>query len=168
VLPERVIRGDPPRVEPESWRLLETLNEEALRGKIVLPLAAWLSRRTELAARVEPTGVWLRSDDDPQALGHDIFELPLIALQFPAYGDGRGYSSAVILRRRGFRGELRAFGDIGRDHLFHLRRCGFDAFSLSAQRDPHDALAAFDEYSERYQGSVDESAPLFRRRSVHG
>lgn len=170
MLPDRVIRGTPPRVERESWRALdEGFAGDLPGGRILLPLALWMARRGELAARIEPTGLWLKPDDDPQALGRDVFSLVHIAVHFPGYGDGRGYSSAVLARRLGYRGELRAFGDIGRDHLFALRRVGFDAYSLAPHRDPEAALAAFAEFSLRYQGAFDDPVPLFRRRSTaHG
>jgi uncharacterized protein (DUF934 family) len=170
VLPERLIRGEPPRVEKETWRLVEReLAADLPAGKLLVPLARWRSEREALAARIEPTGVWLEADEDPAVLGHDVFVLPHVAVSFPRFGDGRGFSTAVLLRRLGYRGELRAFGDIGRDHLFALRRCGFDAYSLPAQRDPEAALAAFTEFSLSYQGAVDDPVPLFRRRAAtHG
>ncbi|MNH45681.1 hypothetical protein D3C79_1081910 [compost metagenome] len=61
---------------------------------------------------------------------------------------------------------MRAIGDVLRDQLFALRRCGFDAFALRADKDPYDALKAFEEFSEVYQASSDQSLPLFRRRSA--
>ena len=77
-----------------------------------------------------------------------------------------GAFGAHLLRERyGWRGELRAFGDIWRDQLFFLASCGFDSFSLREGEDPHLALAALSEFSESYQGSVREPLPLFRRRS---
>ena len=174
-LEARVIRldekvpGHGARVEADAWRVLtgEEAEGELPRGRIIVPLAAWKARREELGERIEPTGVWLAPEDDPEDLARELFALPLVAVQFPKLGDGRGYSTAVLLRTRyGYRGELRAFGDIGRDQLFFLRRCGFDAFSLAPGKDPEAALAAFETFSVRYQGSVDEPAPLFRRR--HG
>ena len=72
-------------------------------------------------------------------------------MHFPAFTDGRGYSTARLLRQRyGFAGELRAFGDILRDQLFELARCGFDSFVLRDDQDADDALRAFDDFSETY------------------
>jgi uncharacterized protein (DUF934 family) len=165
-MPERVIRHR--RVEPDLWVLLGLESElpAALpSGPMIVPLATWSARRDELRRRREPVGVWLRPDDDPVALGHDVNELPLIAVHFPKFADGRGYSTAVLLRTRlGYRGELRAIGDVGRDQLFYLARVGFDAFSLPDHRDPEAALAAFSTFGEVYQGSVTQPLPLFRRR----
>jgi uncharacterized protein (DUF934 family) len=86
-------------------------------------------------------------------------------VNFPKFTDGRGYSTGRLLRERyGYRGELRAIGDIFRDQLLYLSRCGFDAFVLRPGEDPQAALAAFGDFSEAYQAAVDRPLPLFRRR----
>ena len=167
--PDKVIRRG--RVESDLWRIVpeENAAEPLPGGSIAVPLATWKDRRAELLARREPVGVWLKPEDDPAGLGADVHALSLIAIQFPKFTDGRGYSSAVLLRHRlGYRGELRAFGDVGRDQLLYLRRCGFDAFRLPAHRDPQAALSAFEDFSVRYQGSADDPLPLFRRRALEG
>jgi len=163
--PERLIRANPPRVEADDWTIVEDASADLPVGRAIVPLATWHAHRDTLAKR-EAIGVWLASDDDPESLRCDLAAVSVIAVHFPKAADGRGYSSAVHLRRAGFRGELRAFGDIGRDHLFSLLRCGFDAFQLPATRDPHAALAAFGEFTLRYQGSVDDPSPLFRHRAA--
>ena len=82
-----------------------------------------------------------------------------------SFVDGRGYTLARLLRERhGYRGELRAIGDVLRDQLYYLSRCGFDAFAMRADQVPQQALSAFDEFSEAYQASVERPEPLFRRR----
>jgi uncharacterized protein (DUF934 family) len=171
MLPERVIRGG--RVERDTWRFVGLEPAEGLdplpAGDLVVPLAAWKARREELLARRSAVGVWLGPADEPAELEGDVQRLPLIAVHFPKFTDGRGYSTAVLLRTRfGFRGELRAFGDVGRDQLFNLRRSGFDAFSLAPHRDPEAALASFGDFSLRYQASVDDPVPLFRKRLAAG
>jgi uncharacterized protein (DUF934 family) len=86
-------------------------------------------------------------------------------VRFASFTDGRGYSLARMLRERyGYRGELRAIGDVLRDQIYYLSRCGFDAFALRADQKPEQALAALDDFSEAYQTSVDRPHPLFRRR----
>jgi uncharacterized protein (DUF934 family) len=162
-----VIRGR--RVEPDAWRLVaqgaEELPQPLPRGPLLVPLVTWRKRRAELLGRLEPLGVWLEPHEDPADIAEDLPVLALVAVHFPKFTDGRGYSVASLLRRRhGYAGELRAFGDIGRDQLFYLARVGFDSFRLAQHRDPEAALAAFDDFSLRYQGSVDEPLPLFRRR----
>jgi uncharacterized protein (DUF934 family) len=162
--PERLIRANPPRVEADDWTIVDA-GADVPDGRAIVPLATWHAHRETLSKR-EAIGVWLAPDDDPESLRGDLAAVSVIAVHFPKAADGRGYSTAVHLRRAGFRGELRAFGDIGRDHLFSLLRCGFDAFHLPETRDPHAALAAFGEFTLRYQGSVDDPSPLFRRRAA--
>ena len=91
-------------------------------------------------------------------------EVTLLAVEFPKFTDGRGYSIARILRDRyGYTGELRAVGDVLHDQLLFMARCGFDAFELKAGKDIDGALAAFDAFSVYYQGAADEPEPLWRR-----
>jgi uncharacterized protein (DUF934 family) len=90
-------------------------------------------------------------------------------VRFTSFTDGRGYSIARLLRERyRWRGELRAIGDIQRDQLYYLHRCGFDAFDLRDGEDVETALAAFNDFSEAYQTAVDRPVPLFRRREAAG
>jgi uncharacterized protein (DUF934 family) len=109
--------------------------------------------------------VWLQPADDPEALAGDVARLPLIAVDFPKFGDGRGYSTARLLREKyRYTGELRAIGEILRDQLYYLWQCGFDTFALRPGRNVAEALAAFDDFSDSYQATVVQPVPLFRRR----
>jgi len=108
--------------------------------------------------RLEPT-------DDPAAFAEQLGRAARVEVNFPKFGDGRGYSIGRLVRERyGYRGELRAVGHITRDLLFYLESCGFDAFELRPGEDPQAALAGFDDFSEAYQASVARPLPLFRRR----
>jgi uncharacterized protein (DUF934 family) len=161
-----VIRGR--KVEADPWRAVELAPGELAQplpeGPVLVPLAYWKEHRAELAERGN-VGVWLAPADEPREIAADLDVLALVAVQFPKLSDGRGYSTAALLRTRyGYRGELRAFGDVGRDQLFQLARVGFDSFRLADHHDPHAALASFDDFSVKYQGSVDDPVPLFRRR----
>ena len=119
-----------------------------------------------LTARREPVGVWLDGSDDVSVLADAIATIPLIAINFPKFTDGRGYSAASLLRTRyGFKGELRAIGDVLRDQLFYLQRVGFNAFAVRADKDIADALNALKDFSETYQASTIDPIPLFRRRT---
>jgi len=110
----------------------------------------------EKVVRLEPA-------DDPASIS--LEGVARIEVNFPKFGDGRGYSIARLLRERyGYRGELRAVGHITRDLLFFLESCGFDAFELREGENPREALAAFEDFSESYQASVARPQPLFRRR----
>jgi uncharacterized protein (DUF934 family) len=116
--------------------------------------------RPEPAARLEP-------HEDPAALAGEIGRLALIEINFPNFTDGRGYSIARLLRSRyGYRGELRAVGDVQRDQIFYLARCGFDAFLLREGEDAGEVLRAFADFSDAYQASVERPLPLFRRRQA--
>jgi len=171
-MPDRVIRGR--KVENDVWQVIGLApHDDAAQplppGPVLVPLAFWMTHRDELAARRQPIGVWLAPDDDPAAIADDLDRFSVVAVHFPKVGDGRGYSTAVLLRTRyGYRGELRAFGDLGRDQLFFLARCGFDSFKLAPHHDPEGALASFTDFTVRYQGSVDDPVPLFRKRAVAG
>jgi uncharacterized protein (DUF934 family) len=122
-------------------RRVVTENQPSLKEKVV---------------RLEPA-------DDPASIS--LEGVARVEVSFPKFGDGRGYSIARLLRsRHGYRGELRAVGHITRDLLFFLESCGFDAFELREGEDAHEALAAFEDFSESYQASVARPLPLFRRR----
>lgn len=113
-----------------------------------------------------PDLVVLEAGDDPASLAESLDRLKAIAVRFPAFGDGRGYSIARLLRERySYRGELRAIGAVARDHLYAMAQCGFDAFELRAGEDPQEALDAFNDFSEAYQATVAQTQPLFRRRA---
>jgi uncharacterized protein (DUF934 family) len=154
----------------DNWRLLEAGADGALpsipvTGDVIVPLAAWRVLRDELIARSGRLGISLAGSDEPADIASDLQHLELIAVKFASFTDGRGYSIARLLRERhGWRGELRAIGDIQRDQLYYLSRCGFDAFDLRDGEDVQSAVAAFDDFSEAYQTAADRVVPLFRRR----
>ena len=132
----------------------------------IVPLALWRAERDALRARGE-IGVWLKADDDPELLVADVGALPLIAVDFPQFTDGRGYSTARLLREKhGFTGELRAIGDVLRDQLYYLWQCGFNAFAVRADRDLEDALKGLTDFSDNYQATWARPVPLFRRRAT--
>ena len=165
-MPERIIRNK--RVEDDRWETLGLEGEVPAtlpQVPVLVPLSTWKTRRDELLARREPFGVWLGPDEDPAQLARDVKVLEVIGVHFPKWGDGRGFSTGTLLRgRHDYRGELRAFGDLGRDHLLHLSRCGFGTVKLGPRHDPGKALAAFAEHGVLYQAAIDEPLPFFRRR----
>lgn len=157
-------------VVEDSWLLLKEVSDlEAIADKsaksLIVPLAFWLEHRRELKQRPGKTAVWLDSNELPAALGEDLHSFALIALNFPVFSDGRPFSSARELRSNFmFKGELRAVGDVLRDQLFYMARCGFDAFVLREDQNVETAVAAFEDFQDGYQVSVDKPVPLFRRR----
>jgi uncharacterized protein (DUF934 family) len=158
------------QVVADNWQLLKPAADGNVAvpaaGDVIVPLALWLTQRDALLGRGGRLGVWLDGHEEPASIARDLPHFDVIAVNFPQFTDGRGYSIARLLRERyGWRGELRAIGDVLRDQLFYLSRCGFDAFALRAGQDPHAALAAFGDFSEGYQASVERPQPLFRRRA---
>jgi uncharacterized protein (DUF934 family) len=142
---------------------------DALPAKVIVPFTWWKEHKDALTSASAHTkeliGVWLAPDDEPAELVEDFDKIALIAVDFPKFSDGRGFSIGRLLRERyQWKGELRAIGDVLRDQLRFHARCGFDAFAVRADKDIHDALNAFDELSVPYQGAVDDPNPLFRRR----
>ncbi|MFA7269173.1 MAG: DUF934 domain-containing protein [Sterolibacterium sp.] len=137
-------------------------------GPLIVPLPVWQARKTELIRREwehgDALGVWLTTEESPAELIADFDDLAVIAVQFPKFADGRGYSTATLLRTRyGYTGELRAIGDVGRDQLHYLSRVGFNAF---AANEPELAVAGLDDFSESYQTAANQPLPLFRRSAL--
>ncbi|MDQ5849441.1 MAG: DUF934 domain-containing protein [Pseudomonadota bacterium] len=132
-----------------------------IKGRRIVPLiSADLAPSPEQGEvlRLEPT-------DDPASVADRLGRAARVEVNFPKFGDGRGFSIARLLRERyGYKGELRAVGAVTQDHLQAMERCGFDAFLLREGEDPNEALAAFERFSDAYQGTVPTPAPLFRRR----
>lgn len=133
-------------------------------GKPIVTLARYRTHAGQLVERYPAFGVRIASDKLPADIG-ELHRLALIAIEFPRFTDGRGYSVARMLRdRHGFTGELRAVGWVLRDQLYYMERCGFDAFELQPGKPLESALEAFGEFSVSYQTAADEKRPLYRRR----
>ena len=157
------------QVVADTWQLLKPVTDSASApvppGDVIVPLATWLAQRETLAQRGGRLGVWLDSHEEPAAIAADLDNFALIAVNFPQFVDGRGFSIARLLRERyGYKGELRATGVVVRDHLFAMASCGFDAFLLHDGQNPEQALTAFGDFSDMYQATTQKPAPLFRRR----
>ncbi|MEM5296540.1 DUF934 domain-containing protein [Burkholderia sp. JPY481] len=160
----------------DDWSVVRAAEDGALpavselpAGKVIVPLVLWQAEREALIAARGATeiGVWLAPDSEPADIAGDFDKLALIAVDFPVFRDGRGYSIGRLLRERyGYKGELRAIGDVLRDQVRLMFRCGFDAFAVRADKDINDALKAFDDFTVQYQGAVDDPSPLFRRRAA--
>jgi len=137
-------------------------------GKVIVPLTVWQAQRTTLQSR-QALGVWIASNERPEELKNELGNFQVVAVDFPKFADGRGYSIAYNLRARlGYTGEMRAIGDVLRDQLFYMQRVGFDAFAVRADRNIHDALKGLTDFSETYQTSWDQKNPLFRRAQRPG
>lgn len=165
------------RIVSDGWQSLEPQQRWLQVGEDGLvpdfPAAAdliatprlWALRRGDLLERSGRLGLRLEPEDEPGALAADLGHFALLTVKFPKFGDGRGYSIARLMRERyGYRGELRALGQVTRDHLSFMESCGFDSFALRDGEDPEEALSGFGDFSEAYQACVARPQPLFRRR----
>ncbi len=143
-------------------------------GKIIVPLSAYAANKDALADRMAisldhggSVGIWLDTHETLESLiaaVGDINKLPIIAVHVARFADGRIFSLGTLLRTRyGYKNELRAFGDVLRDQLFFLKRSGFTSFLIRADRSAEDALASLHDFSQPYQGAVDEPRPVFTR-----
>lgn len=153
------------QVVANSWQLLGKETTELPAGNhLILPLALWLALESTLATRND-IAVWFDSEELPDAAWADkLKKLPLIAIHFPIFTDGRGFSIARLLRERfGYRGEVRAFGHVLREQMCYMKRCGFSSFILAEHINLEEAVESLNDFTEYYQCSVDQPQPLFRR-----
>jgi uncharacterized protein (DUF934 family) len=135
-------------------------------GDVIFPVAVWLARKNEIVSCHKRIGLLLQPDDKVEEIAADLDYFVVVAVHFPRFVDGRGYSTAALLRQRyHYQGELRAVGDVLHDQLFFMKRVGFDSYGL---KDGKDAVYAIDKgfspFSETYQASTDQPEPHFRRR----
>jgi uncharacterized protein (DUF934 family) len=126
----------------------------------ILALDDWLALEDK-----SHSAVVLQPDQPPAPLLDNLGDLQLIAIAFPNFMDGRGFSYARELRERGYTGELRASGSFIRDQLHYLARCGFDAFAFDDDSNLEAACASLSDFDEHYQAAIDQPLPLFRRRA---
>ena len=131
----------------------------------LIPADLWLAGKEHFENR-EDIGVWLDSHEEPEMLAGVVNELPVIAVNFPKFSDGRGYSIARLLRERlNYENELRAVGDVLLDQLQFMKRCGFDTYVLRADKDINKAARCLNFFTQGYQAATDTDVPLFRRRA---
>ena len=150
-----------------DWVLIEDAEITAVSalpsGDLILPLAVWQQLSDQLTDR--KIGLWLNSDEAPMVIQQQCKDLPLIAINFPAFADGRGYSYANVLRvQYGYEGELRAIGDVLKDQLSYMKRVGFNSYDLRDDQNMEEALKHFADFSKPYQAAVDNDKPLFAQR----
>jgi uncharacterized protein (DUF934 family) len=167
----RIIRDR--QIVEDDWTWVADDAAPPSSGKIIVSWTRWQADRDALRARGN-VGVSIPPTLEAAALRDDLPALGLVALAFsfiqpkPEGGrtfDGRAYSQARALREfLGFKGELRATGDVFRDAMFYMQRCGVNAFELKDPAKLEDALNAFRDFSVRYQGAADDPVPIFRRR----
>lgn len=151
-----------------EWQLLEKPEDASTdvpAGKVIVHLSVWQQQKDQLKQRSD-VGVWLDNVDTADLLGDEAQLLPLVAVNFPGFMDGRGFSAARLLRDRyGFTGELRAIGNFIRDQLCYLKRCGVNSFDCNEEIDIEKAIHSLNDFTEAYQTSVDFPEPLYRRKA---
>ncbi len=162
-MPANIIRdGD---IVQDQWQLVEDAEQALPDGDIIVPLALWQAQKDALIARGGNLGVWLDSNEGPEEISADLARFSIVAIRFPAFADGRGYSYARLLRERyGYENDIRAIGDVMQDQLFYMQRCGFSSFALKEGRDVAAALASFNPIHHTYQASANQPDPLYRRK----
>ena len=135
------------------------LRDDDVHEEPAVSLDSFLDQSNATAVRIE-------AGEDARELLPHLDRLSLIEVSFPVFGDGRGYSSAQILREAGYTGELRASGDVLVDQIAYMRRCGFDAFAPDAPINAEDMKAALARYEHIYQATSDQRTPIWSLR--HG
>ncbi len=164
-----LIKGN--EIVQDDWLLVS--NDESLeinindkKQKIILPLLLWLKNKNLYFNRSN-IGVWIDSDEDPREIGTDCNKLSLIAINFPIFNDGRGYSYAKILKENfNYIGELRAIGDVLCDQMYFYLKCGFTSFSIRRDEDPSQAIKSLNDFSMNYQAVSDHNQPIFHKRKL--
>lgn len=130
-------------------------------GRVSVSLERFAANRDELVARGD-VGLRLASHETAEQASPHLDDVAFVALEFPKFADGRPYSTARLLRDRyGYSGQLRATGDVLRDQLFYMQRCGFDVLEVRAGKDANAAVDALDEFSVTYQTAADGRPPVY-------
>lgn len=149
----------------DNWQLVREESALINSGKLIISLPLWLAHKETLKNRQTEIGLLLTSSDEPESIKNELSYFALIAIEFPLFSDGRGYTIARLLRERyNFTGEIRAVGDVLQDQLFYMKRCGFNAFAIREDKNIQAALKSLNDFSNSYQAGVDQPLPLFRRR----
>ncbi len=159
-MPSKIIKDG--MITDDQWVLLDQETTDIPDGPIIVPLSLWESGKATLTGR-KSLGIWLNSDEAPERIASELGNFDLVAINFPVFVDGRGFSYGRDLREKyHYQGEVRAIGEFIRDQLFFLKRCGFNAFALTGV-ELEAALEAFKDFSDSYQSSIDQPEPYFRR-----
>jgi len=123
---------------------------------VLVGFEQWQGQRERLLGAGAKVGVRLRSDQSPELIAEDLPHLSLVALEFPKFRDGRAYSYARILRERyGFKGEVRAVGDVLMEQIHFMLRTGFNAFEIEGGDPLGQVRAALNDYTVWYQPTGD-------------
>lgn len=157
-------------VENDPWVFLADGDDGPEEGAFVVSLARFKAERETLLKRNDiRLGIVISPGEDIEEVAEDIQRFELIAVAFPAFRDGRGFSTGRLARERyKFEGELRAAGDVIPDLIFYLMRCGFDAFTLRGANPLADYERAAKTFSISYQAAADGRRPVYGLRAGRG
>ena len=148
------------RVVDDAWVSIAD-EVELPDGAVIVTLDRWRTERDSLIGRNAPIGVRLRSDQSPSDIADDLDRFAVVALEFPVFTDGRAFTSARLLRERhGYEGEVRAVGNVLRDQILFMLRCGFDTFEMDSRSAAEDWRAATAEFDVFYQAAADRRASV--------
>ena len=151
----------------DLWTVLDDEENPFSVDHPLITLESWKQNEAEIIRHNKPIGIFLRSDQSPEKIGESMDRFSLVAIDFPVFTDGRGFSYARILREQlGYKGELRAVGDVRRDQYLYMLRCGFNAFEMKKDSDLEDWNDAAKEFSAFYQVTGDSTPWVLRRRHI--
>lgn len=155
------------KIVDDDW---QTLPEDAPlpgSGRVIVSFKRWQEIRDAAKTNDAVFGVRIPNNVDVVELWSQLRERPLVAVEFPSFGDGRAFSQARLLHERfGYKGEIRAVGDVLRDEIFYMHRCGINAMVPRADQDLQGLLAAFGDFKVPYQAAADNVVPVVRRRQA--
>ncbi len=161
-MPERILNG---RWVEDTFHFIERWEDAAPGQDVIVPYRLLQAPSVFPAETGGRLGVRLEASEGPEELEQHLDRLALVEVRFPVFTDGRGYTTARLLREKyAFQGELRASGDVFRETLYYLAQCGFNAFVLRPGESVDSALEGLEVFSEGYQDTVLRESPLFRRR----
>ena len=150
--------GNPiPQAENEAHTL--RFRDDPVPDEPAVSLDAFFDQSNAVSVRVE-------AGDDVRRLAPYLDRIRLIEVDFPKFRDGRGFSSARVLREMGYTGEIKATGDVLVDLVYFMRRCGFDSFAPDVPFNDADVQAALTRYPHVYQHAADDAVPIWKLR--HG
>ena len=163
-----IVDGVATAIDDDPWNSVSLYSSSSLAAYEIISFVHWQEHLSSQSSQdLSKLGVSLQPDDDPAVLKPWIATLPLIVLEFPNFKDGRAYTQAALLRTRyGFKGDLRAVGDVLRDQLAAMRHCGFSSFNVRKDKSAVDALKGLTGFDMIYARSVTNPEPLFRNRML--
>jgi uncharacterized protein (DUF934 family) len=144
---------------PQAAREANTfrLRDDAAADEPAVSLDAFLDQPDAVSVRIE-------AGDDVERLFPHLGHVKLVEVDFPKFRDGRGFSTARLLRQAGYTGEIKATGDVLVDLVYFMRRCGFDSFAPDVPFNPDDFVAALERYPYVYQHAADDAVPIWQLR----